>query len=78
MGLEVQIKGSGKVNKQSLNAGTRVKGKSKNNNRVIVKQLKEILYKVAIEAILGTTEGLVSEIAFDSRKVVEDALFCCN
>ena len=40
-----------------------------------MKQLKEILYKVAIEAILGTTEGLVSEIAFDSRKVVEDTLF---
>ena len=40
-----------------------------------MKQLKEILYKVAIEAIIGNTEGLVSEIAFDSRKVVKDALF---
>jgi UDP-N-acetylmuramoyl-L-alanyl-D-glutamate--2,6-diaminopimelate ligase len=40
-----------------------------------VKQLKEILYKVAIESIIGTTEGLVSEIAIDSRKVVKDALF---
>ena len=29
MGLEVKIKGSGKVNKQSLNAGTRIKGNQK-------------------------------------------------
>ena len=40
-----------------------------------MKQLKEILYKVAIESILGTTKGFVSEVAFDSRKVVKDALF---
>lgn len=37
--------------------------------------LKDILYKVAIEAVHGTTEIVVNKIEFDSRKVVENDVF---
>jgi UDP-N-acetylmuramoyl-L-alanyl-D-glutamate--2,6-diaminopimelate ligase len=34
-----------------------------------VKQLKDILYKVRIEAVHGTTDTTISKIEFDSRKI---------
>lgn len=37
--------------------------------------LKDILYKVAIEAVHGTTDVAVNKIEFDSRKVVENDIF---
>ncbi|WP_432671992.1 UDP-N-acetylmuramoyl-L-alanyl-D-glutamate--2,6-diaminopimelate ligase [Flavobacterium sp. SM2513] len=37
--------------------------------------LKEILYKVAIESVHGTTDLSVGKIEFDSRKVSEDDVF---
>jgi len=40
-----------------------------------MKQLKDILYKVRIENVSGTTEIPVSAIAFDSRKVENNSLF---
>jgi UDP-N-acetylmuramoyl-L-alanyl-D-glutamate--2,6-diaminopimelate ligase len=40
-----------------------------------MKQLKDILYKVRIENVSGTTDIPISSIAFDSRKVENDSLF---
>jgi UDP-N-acetylmuramoyl-L-alanyl-D-glutamate--2,6-diaminopimelate ligase len=40
-----------------------------------LKQLKDILYKVAIESVIGTTECAVSKIEFDSRKVAKNDVF---
>jgi len=40
-----------------------------------VKNLKDILYKVAVEAVYGTTDRLINSIQFDSRKVQENGLF---
>jgi len=40
-----------------------------------VKNLKDILYKVAVEAVYGTTDRLIKSIQFDSRKVQEKGLF---
>lgn len=37
--------------------------------------LKDILYKVAIEAVKGTTDVSVGKIEFDSRKIVSDDVF---
>lgn len=37
--------------------------------------LKDILFKVAIEAVHGSTEQVVNAVEFDSRKVDEGALF---
>lgn len=37
--------------------------------------LKEILYKVAIEAVKGSTDIDVNKIEFDSRKIVSDDVF---
>jgi UDP-N-acetylmuramoyl-L-alanyl-D-glutamate--2,6-diaminopimelate ligase len=37
--------------------------------------LKDILYKVAIEAVHGTTEIAVNKIKFDSRKIEENDVF---
>lgn len=37
--------------------------------------LKDILYKVAIESVHGTTETAVNKIEFDSRKIVENDIF---
>ena len=37
--------------------------------------LKEILYKVAIEAIHGSTEMTVGKIEFDSRKIEKNDVF---
>jgi UDP-N-acetylmuramoyl-L-alanyl-D-glutamate--2,6-diaminopimelate ligase len=37
--------------------------------------LKDILYKVAIEAVKGSTEIEVNKIEFDSRKIVSDDVF---
>ena len=36
---------------------------------------KDILYKVAIEAVKGSTEMLVDKIEFDSRKIQENDVF---
>lgn len=40
-----------------------------------MKIIKDILYKVAIEAIQGTTDKIVNQIHFDSRKVNQDDIF---
>lgn len=40
-----------------------------------MKQLKDILYKVAIESVIGSTECAVSKIEFDSRKVAKNDVF---
>jgi len=40
-----------------------------------VKNLKDILYKVAIETVHGSTDVLVSNIQFDSRKVQQNDVF---
>lgn len=40
-----------------------------------MKLVKDILYKVAINTIQGSTEKLVNTIVFDSRKVQVDSLF---
>ena len=40
-----------------------------------MKLLKDILYKVAVNAIYGTTDMSVNHIVFDSRSIVEKDLF---
>jgi len=40
-----------------------------------MKELKDILYKVSIMDVVGSTSVLVSEVAFDSRKVSKGTLF---
>ena len=37
--------------------------------------LKDILYKVALEAVKGSTDIAVNKIEFDSRKIVSDDVF---
>jgi hypothetical protein len=56
------------VKTQSLQAGQDIK-KHNYNIRIIVIILKDILYKVAIEAVHGSTEVAVGKIEFDSRKI---------
>ncbi|MCK4562875.1 MAG: UDP-N-acetylmuramoyl-L-alanyl-D-glutamate--2,6-diaminopimelate ligase, partial [Flavobacteriaceae bacterium] len=40
-----------------------------------MKNLKDILYKVAVEAVVGSTEIDVQAVEFDSRKVLSGTLF---
>ena len=40
-----------------------------------MKQLKDILYKVHIEAVHGATDVVVSKIEFDSRKIELNDVF---
>ena len=40
-----------------------------------MKQLKDILYKVAIESVIGSTDCAVVKIEFDSRKVGQNDVF---
>jgi UDP-N-acetylmuramoyl-L-alanyl-D-glutamate--2,6-diaminopimelate ligase len=40
-----------------------------------MKLLKDILYKVRIEQVVGSTNTAIEQIAFDSRKVVPFTLF---
>ncbi|MFL1013051.1 UDP-N-acetylmuramoyl-L-alanyl-D-glutamate--2,6-diaminopimelate ligase [Flavisericum labens] len=40
-----------------------------------MKSLKDILYKVSINAVVGATNVTVGSIEFDSRKIQKDALF---
>ncbi len=40
-----------------------------------MKKLKDILYKVPIEAVYGSTNTNISQVIFDSRKVGKDDLF---
>ena len=40
-----------------------------------MKKLKDILYKVSIEKVIGSTDVFINAIQFDSRKVQQDALF---
>ena len=40
-----------------------------------MKKLKEILYKVAIEAVLGSTSRFVTGISLDSRNVTKNSIF---
>ena len=37
--------------------------------------LKDILYKVAIEAVKGSTDMTINKIEFDSRRVIENDVF---
>ena len=40
-----------------------------------MKQLKDILYKVSVDAVYGDTNVKVSQVVFDSRKIQEGDLF---
>jgi len=40
-----------------------------------LKQLKDILYKVAIESVIGSTDFSIAKIEFDSRKVSQNDVF---
>ena len=40
-----------------------------------MKLLSDILYKVKLEEIIGSTHVAISSIVFDSRKVKKDSLF---
>ncbi len=40
-----------------------------------MKNLKDILYKVAVDAVFGSTDRTISTIEFDSRKIVQHSLF---
>lgn len=40
-----------------------------------MKNLKDILYKVAIDSVIGSSDVLISNIEFDSRKVQENNVF---
>ncbi len=40
-----------------------------------MKKLKDILYKVAVEAVYGSTEVSINKLVFDSRKVVKNDVF---
>lgn len=40
-----------------------------------MKNLKDILYKVAIESVIGSTDVTVESVEFDSRKIVSNSLF---
>ena len=40
-----------------------------------MKLLRDILYKVAIKSVLGSTDRDISNIEYDSRKVQENDLF---
>ena len=40
-----------------------------------MKRLKDILYKVSLEAVHGSTDVAISKIEFDSRKIELDAVF---
>lgn len=40
-----------------------------------MKLLQDILYRVAIESVVGSTHRKISEICFDSRKVTKEAVF---
>jgi predicted urease superfamily metal-dependent hydrolase len=54
--MKVKVVGVGKVKKQSLQAGENVVKKCNNIIRVIMKVLKDILYKVAIDSVTGLTD----------------------
>jgi hypothetical protein len=56
LGLKVKFTGVGKVKKQSINPGDIFKKNQINNYRIIVNKLKDILYKVTIESVHGTTD----------------------
>ncbi|HLV51055.1 MAG TPA: UDP-N-acetylmuramoyl-L-alanyl-D-glutamate--2,6-diaminopimelate ligase, partial [Flavobacterium sp.] len=40
-----------------------------------MKKLKDILYRVSIDAVYGTTDLLVADIVFDSREIVSGSVF---
>ncbi len=40
-----------------------------------MKKLKDILYRVSIDAVRGTTDLVISDLVFDSRKVSENTVF---
>ncbi len=40
-----------------------------------MKKLKDILYKVAVETVHGSTDVVVNNIVFDSRKIVDNDVF---
>ena len=40
-----------------------------------LKLLSDILYKVRLEEIIGSTHSAISSVTFDSRKVKKDSLF---
>ncbi len=57
LGVKVKAVGIGKVKTQSLASGTKYYKKHNYNIRIIVIILKDILYKVAIEAVHGSTDS---------------------
>ena len=40
-----------------------------------MKLLKDILYKVSIKSVFGSTDIYISDISYDSRKVTKDNVF---
>ena len=40
-----------------------------------MKKLKDILYKVSIDEVVGATDALINSVQFDSRKVAKNDLF---
>jgi hypothetical protein len=71
----VKIVGVGKVKTQSIQPGQNLDKNSVIILRIIVIILKDILYKVAIEAVMGSTDMAIRKIDFDSRKLVRK-MFC--
>ncbi len=49
--------------------------KQYHNIRIVIMKLKDILYKVAIEAVHGSTDIDVNTIHFDSRKIESNDVF---
>jgi hypothetical protein len=72
---KVKAVGMGKVKDTVLQAGQDIIKKHNYNIRIIVIILKDILYKVAIEAVHGSTEVAVGKIEFDSRKIEKNVIF---
>ena len=40
-----------------------------------MKKVKDILYKISVETIIGSTEVNVEHITYDSRNVLKNSLF---
>ena len=42
-----------------------------------MKQIKELIQALDYEVLQGTLEGDISELVYDTRKVIKDAMFVC-
>jgi hypothetical protein len=76
-GLRVRIQGNGMVKRQSLQPGTRAP-RFHHRHRADMKLLKDILYKVRIEQVVGSTNTAIEHIVFDSRKVTAFSAFVAH